>query len=195
MCEDARWPWSRKEGLGREGGRRPAETDHSSRPAIHTRTDGRTPWLRRLPAPTSACSSAFRPPVALRSPGWPRHHRGCRQRRSGETGDGRAERRASSRQRSVRAGAAAPSVRPSVRPSAGHRAAAAAVAAAADRGKNHSCSSVSVAPLSQVDCRRYTSFCCVRIARREAAGSERFEFAKDIIKTRRLPMCQPETDC
>ena len=118
MCEDA-LALVEEGRPEREGGRTKTSRNRSLLPASYSHTDrptdGQTPWLRRLPAPTSACSSALRPPVALRSPVRPRHHhRGCRQRRSGETGDGRAERRASSRQAEVGAGRRCRSVRPSV---------------------------------------------------------------------------------
>ena len=55
MCEDARWPWSRKAW----GGRTKTSRNRSLLPASYSHTDRRTqppplPWLRRLPAPTSA---------------------------------------------------------------------------------------------------------------------------------------------
>ena len=191
MCEDAgpgrgRGREREKEG-GREAhrrrrrGRRPAETDHSSPGQLftHRRTDGRGAAAATAPARTNLCSAYSSPlpavrPSVLRSPiARPRRRRGCRQRRRERTGDRRADGGGGAHSEqagevAVRAGAAAAAAEEAR--SVGQRAAA---AAAADRGKNHSCSSVSVAPLSQVDC--YYSVLSnvgVKIARREAAGAK-----------------------
>ena len=169
MCEDAGPAWSRKGGTPTTTSRTKTSRNRSllSRPAIHTWTDGASTAASgraHQPAPVSAVRPSVRPP-ALRSPiARPRHRRGYRQRRRERTGD----RRAADEQTAEGGwcGQALPLQRRRL-------CVLVIAAAAADRGKNHSCSSVSVAPLSQVDC-CYSVLpnVGVKIARREAAGSK-----------------------